>query len=352
MKNPLVRTIGTLSVLLGLAALTACSGAGSAPTAAPEPDSATPVHVTVAEQGVADLSSGVAPHLADELGYFAEEGIVVDEFVSVQKGQDAINGMVSGAVTFTHTAPEAIVANQNGADIVGVATSWASPALFGVAAPGIDSWADLKGKTVAIGAPNDIVAVIVKDVLAKAGLDPEADVQYVPLGATPARVQAVLNGQADATVATIQGSAEQVASGQLVALGAAPEGEEQVALLNSAIQAPRAWVEKNRAATVAYLRAIDRAIAYMKDPANKDDVVARIHALNDVPEAAIAEAVDFFLLEPPADSFYYPADMRIPEGTFDSTVEAYKSAGLLGADVEVTEDDFMDYSFADEALQG
>jgi NitT/TauT family transport system substrate-binding protein len=349
MKIPLGRSIATAVTVVTLGALTACS---STSTPGASPDTSAPVHVTVAEQGVADLSSGVAPHLADELGYFEEEGIVVDEFVSVQKGQDAINGMISGSVTFSHTAPEAIVANQNGADIVGIATSWASPALFGVAAPGIDSWEDLKGKTIAIGAPNDIVAVIVKDLLAKAGLDPETDVQYVPLGATPARVQAVLNGQADATVATIQGSAEQVESGELISLGAAPDGTEQVALLNSAIQSPRTWVESNPEATVAYLRAIDRAITYMKDPANEDDVVSRIHELNQVPEGAIAEAVDYFLLNPPENTAYYPADMRMPEDTFASTVDAYKMAELLGADVEVTEDDFMDYSFADEALKG
>lgn len=352
MMTTLKRGAGIAVALLALGALVGCSSPASAPTPTTTKESQVPVvHVTVAEQGLGGFSGGFLPHLADKLGYFASEGIVVDNYVSVANGQAAINGMVSGSITFAHSAPEGIVADQSGAGIIGIACGWASPAFFMVAKPGLTSWSDLKGKTIAIGAPNDITAVIVKDLIKKAGLDPNRDVKYVALGATPARVSALLNGQVDATVATLQGISVPLSQKKLVNLGAAPKGTEQIPVLSSDIEVSKNWANSHRSATVAYLRAIHKALIYAKDPAHQDYVINLIDAVSGLPDGSNTPSLKYYLISPPKGSFYFPLNMHVPAGIFASTIKAYKQIGFLAPSVKMSESAYMDYTFADAALR-
>lgn len=343
--SPRPRSIFAALAAASLLAITAgCGSSGSDAAADGELAS-----IVVAEQGKAGLTTGAVAYLADELGYFKEEGLEIKEYVEVTKGSDAISGMLSGAVQVSHIGADGIVAASQGGGVVGIAANTDASIWTVVASADVKSWDDLKGKTIALGSTSDITRPVFDSLAEQAGLDPQEDLEYVALGATPQRIAAVSNGQAAATIATYP-SAQTVIETGLTDLGFAPEGGTPPRLMTTDIEASKAWTEEHPDQVVGYLRAIAKARDYMKDPANADDVAQRINAISDQPVDAVKVALEMYFYDQPAESGLYVDDFHHTEGSFDATVKEYLELGLIKK--SITEEEYMDYSFADEALKG
>lgn len=325
--------------------MTACSSSNGGG----ESTGADPVKITVAEQGNAGFTTGLYPHLAQELGYFADEGIEIEKFVSVTKGSDAVAGMVAGSIQVSHIGPEGITAKSKGADVVGIAATFDASIWSVLANKQITSWSDLKGKTIALGSLSDITAVVFDKLAAAAGLDPKKDLKYVALGATPQRVAAVENGQAAATLATYPTVSAAMSKGTLTNLGFAPQGDSIPRLIATDVEASGEWARQNPDVVERYLKAIIRTVDYLKNPDNKSAAVDKIAGLTKDSPEAIADGLDAYMYDPAAENAYFPDDYHHGEGVFDATVDDYMSVGLL--DKKVSESDYMDYSYVDKALQ-
>lgn len=342
------RALLAMGGLLTAAALAGCGASGTPDVGSPESaDAGGLTEITIAEQSRGGLSTGALPHLADQLGYFEEEGLKVNEYVVVTKGSDAISGMISGTVQFSHIGADGFVAAAQGGEIVGIAANTDSSFWTVVADPSITDWSQLKGKTIALGATNDITRAVFDQLAVQAGLDPDHDLTYVALGATPQRVAAVKEGQAAATIAAYAGAGRVIDEG-LVDLGFAPEGTDVPQLMTTDIEASRTWAENNPEETASYLRAIRKAADYAKDPANADEVADIITGVSEEPVEYIKQGLENYYINPPTPEAFFPEDFRHVPGAFDATVEAYKELGLFQG--EITEEEYMDYSYADKAL--
>lgn len=339
-RNRTSRSFTILASLgLAAAALAACS----------DSDAANGMEITVAEQSVAGMTTGLYPHLAEELGYMEDEGITIKEYVSVTKGSDAISGMQSGAVQVSHIGVEGVSAASKGAGVIGIAAEMDASIWTVISSPDITSWEQLKGETIALGSTSDITRVIFDRLAEAAGLDPDEDLTYVALGATPQRIAAVQNDQAAATIATYPPVHTVIESGSVNDLGFAPEGSETPQLMTTDVEASRKWAEGNPDAVAAYLRAIIRAVDFVRDPANEDDAVELISTLSDNPPEAVRAGLRAYFYDPIVEGAYFPDGYRHAPGVFDATVEAYVDLGLM--DEAISEDDYMDYSYLDQALE-
>lgn len=334
-----LRLAAALLTTVTAATLAGCGG-GSDPAEARK--------ITIAEQSKAGLTTGLWPHLAQELGYFKDEGITVEKYVSVKTGSDAISGMQSGAVQVSHIGVEGVTAAAKGADVVGIAAAMDASIWTVIAEPGVDSWPDLRGKTIALGSVSDITRVVFDELAKQAGLDPKTDLKYVALGATPQRIAAVQNGQVAATIATYPPAADALAKGNLKDLGFAPEGKTPPRLMTTDIEASKAWAEENPDVVAGYLRAVIRAIRYAKDPANEKDAAARIARLSGTSPKAAAKALRVYFHDPAVKDAYFPKDFRHAPDVFDATVQAYVDLGLL--EKPIAQDEYMDYRYLDRAL--
>jgi NitT/TauT family transport system substrate-binding protein len=334
-----VRRLAALVVVSSMA-LTAC---GVDAGAAPAPSAGSPISITVAEQGIAGISAGMPAHIADELGFFKEEGLAV-EFVVVTKGSDALSGLMSDAVKIFHGADGMIAASEGGG-VVGIGALTDRSIWTLVANKKIANWADLEGETIALSSTSDVTRSVFNKVAGQGGVDP-TKVDYVALGAPSQRVTAVKNGQATATFTTYP-SAESALKEGLNNLGFSPAGVEVPAMVTSEIVASKAWAQKNPEQVQAYLRAIRKSLDYVKDPKNAEDVAKIVSKLNKEPTESILKALDIYYLNP-AQVGYFPDDFRHMEGAFDATVKAYQELGLMRK--TITEAEYMDYSFADAAL--
>lgn len=304
--------------------------------------------IVVAEQGTAIVPAGLLPHLADELGYFAEEGLYVEEFISVTKGTDAISGMVSGSVDVSHIGAEGVIlASESGGGVVGIGANTDTSQWTVVAAPGIASWDDLKGKTIAVGSTSNITRAMFDKLARAAGLDPETDLTYVGLGDTPQRVAAVQNGQAAATLATFPSAARVISDG-MVDLGFTPEGSEVPAMMTTAIEASEEWTKSNPEQVTSYMRALRKTVEHIRDKENEEEVAKIAAELSGEDLDQVKDAIDRYFRDPAMADIFFPADFHHAPGAFDATVDAYIEMGLMTK--RITEEEYMDYSFADQAV--
>lgn len=346
-RHRLRRWTGSAAALVVAATLglTACGGpaAGGGSVAGSR-------EVVVAEQSRAGMTTGLYPHLAQELGYFADEGITIKDYVNVTKGSDAITGMQSGAVQVSHIGADGIAAAAKGADVVGIAAEMDASIWTVVSTPSITRWEQLRGKTIALGSTNDITRVVFDRLAADAGLNPGVDLTYVALGATPQRIAAVQNGQAAATIATYPPVHSPIAAGAVHDLGFAPPGADIPRLMTTDIEASRSWAEANPDVAAGYLRAIRRTVEFVRAPANSARTIELIAKLSETTPEAARAGLEKYFQRPAVDNAYFPADMRHGPGVFDETVRAYQGLDLLTK--PMTEDEYMDYSYLEKAMEG
>ncbi len=209
--------------------------------------------------------------LAKDLGFFEKEGLDFEitglastplVLNALKAGQADISGM-SGSTALK------LDATGDMATVVFVSYSGhGSPsASVVVGKKGISSIQDLKGKKIGVGAVGGADQVATIPVLRAQGLDPDKDVQWVPIGSPSARVAALMSGQIDAITTTIMTWIPISGNPDLrVIIG----GEEYSKIVPSVAGTITTvdFMDKNPEAIQRYTRAIIKASRYFAE--NKD----------------------------------------------------------------------------------
>ena len=135
--------------------------------------------------------------------------------------------------------------------------------------PEIPSVADLKGATLAVDALSTGYAFVLRAMLTAGGLH-DGDYTLLPLGSTPARYKALLDGRVAATIISAPGDFDAEAKG-MRKLGDiyATIGPYQGVVTT----VRRAWLRDNRALANAYVRGTRAGLGWTFDPANRDEAV-------------------------------------------------------------------------------
>lgn len=132
-------------------------------------------------------------------GFFHKYGLDV-ELVFIQGSGVLTAAMVSGQVPLTFLAGAAVVSSAiAGADTVLV--SCAINTLFWrlFSTPNIKTVGDLKRKNIGVTRLGTLEDGVLRYLLKERGLNPDRDVTFVPVGATPQRVIALSRGVIDAS---------------------------------------------------------------------------------------------------------------------------------------------------------
>ncbi|MGH3344942.1 MAG: ABC transporter substrate-binding protein [Carbonactinosporaceae bacterium] len=226
----------------------------------------------------------VPAQIAQEQGYFKDEGVDV-EIVAFQGGADLVKGMASGAAQIgAATGFDPAAAAAKGVPMsafAGVATESPMVVVAG-AGSGVESTADLCGKKLGITRFGSLTDFAVRVV----GRDEGCTITAVPLGAAPAQVAAMTQGEVDGFVwSTEVGIAmEQAGKGHIVARLPDVIDEDQYGIF----MAQPEYLKANRETAEAFLRAVYRAVAWMKDDANREEAIDRTAKLLEL-EPAVAE---------------------------------------------------------------
>lgn len=246
--------------------------------------------------------------LAQALGFLEDGGI---EDVEIILSDEYMAGLVGRSLDIAHgdTSEFLAAGNASGLPITMISMHrdfewW----IMGVRA-GIETPEDLKGKTVTGGSLAGRNTWIMRQVLMQMGLDPNADVNFVPSsGGSDSRLGAVINGSIDAaSLFPRHQAALNEAGGKFIFQELVSAPQESFAVMGD-------WLEKNADTAQAWILADLKARQWLHDPANKErayqimidlgyDIPDEFRALYDVELAQLsrdggfdsAEAMDDFV---------------------------------------------------------
>ena len=144
-------------------------------------------NLTVVNYGTITFSALHWPYLiAEQEGMFQKEGIELKRVLGGTTTATA-QALVAGSTDFAQmNLVSLLAANSGGADLVALAADTLVPIYSLIVHPSIKSYADLKGKRLAVASPTDPLNYVMARMLAANGLT-ASDYEMIGLGGTPTR---------------------------------------------------------------------------------------------------------------------------------------------------------------------
>jgi ABC-type nitrate/sulfonate/bicarbonate transport system substrate-binding protein len=255
-------------------------------------------------------------------GFLAREHIVIT-MMPLTGTTHMVDALDKGDVDATGTAsPYMIEAALKGSDAVAVVGGVANPIYSLIAKPEIKTVADLKGKLVAISAPPDTITLSTRLLLAKGGLQ-NGDYRTKEIIGTTQRADCLTSGLCDAVPL---GQPDDIVFVQKGFRKLGDSLEVIPALQFNVIATRRSWAAAHKDVVTALARAFGATFRYLRDPANRDDVVNLIvETTGTTPE--VARAVLALYYEP--DRGVMPKQGEINMAGFAEVIELLGAAGEI-----------------------
>ncbi len=210
------------------------------------------------------------PNLAAEArGFFAAEGLSVTTTFT-KSSQEQRDALRLGQCDIAHSAVDNAFAliRDAGFDVsivVGLDHGFNKI----MTRAGLFNYDDLRGKILAVDAPDTAFALLAYDVLARRGLQRGRDYQVSVVGATPFRLDALIKGEADFSLLNLPFNLlAQEAGCYMLDDPAAVVGDYQA----TCGFVSKAWVADKGDVLVRYLRAYIAGLNWARDPANRDEL--------------------------------------------------------------------------------
>jgi ABC-type nitrate/sulfonate/bicarbonate transport system substrate-binding protein len=263
-------------------------------------------------------------YVAERQGLFAKNGIEIETTLhpSVDKATAAVK---EGEFDVAITPPEGAIRDAvAGGNLRVVAANVNRLPLSLISHPRFERIEDLKGAVLGTSSLTEGTALYTMEVLRRHGLNYPGDYTFNVVGLHPARWKALQEGTIDAAVQLIPLNFIAEDAGYRN-LGEVTDYIPEIAF--TAIIVDKGWAEKNRAAVVAFLRALIQATAWMDDQANDTPLLALMAELIHADGKYGRLSLDYM-----REKRVFPSDLSIPEAAFSKTVELMEKAGFPAAD--------------------
>ena len=214
-----------------------------------------------------------------EKGFFKDHGVDVN-VETTPSSMYQVQKLVAGEFDLACTAVDNVFAYQTGAGEIEldrepdlfIAMGATQIELSFVVAPDIESFADLKGKTIAMDALATGFAFVLYQMLENAGVSRD-DITLVSVGSTPSRWESVRDGDHAGTLLIEPFTSAARGAGFPIlesSLDTFTHYQGQV------YTASRSWAGKNQDRVVAFIKGYLNALDWALDPANKDEAEAML----------------------------------------------------------------------------
>jgi len=230
--------------------------------------------------------------IGERQGFFRREGLDFKVVVPIPGGSDKmIEALHDDTADVTHVAaPFLVRAALGGSDAVAVAAEFNNPIYSLVAKPDVRSFADLKGKLIALADEAGTITISMRKLLALHGLR-DGDFRVKTIEGTPARFQCLVRGECDAAPLGQPQDFSAVEKGCRV-LGLSTKVVPE--LLYTVTAARRSWGEAHKDALVRYARGLAASFRFIRDPANRGVVVKAVVEATDATAAAAEQSLKLF----------------------------------------------------------
>ena len=290
--------------------------------------------------------SNLSIYAAQHNNVFAKHGLAV-ELLFTPNSDVLRNGLAKGDHQIAHAGVDNAVAMAElaGADIA-IVTGGDNGFNRVFVQPEITSYADLRGKTVVVDAPNTAFALLLYKVLKDNGLN-KGDYTVRPVGGTPLRLEAMTKDKANAAAGVLNPPFSfRAAQAGLKDMGAAAKAIGSYQSDGAFVM--REWAKANGDTLVRYIRAYLEGRRWALDPKNKVEAIAlladRLKLAPDIAAQSYAVATD-------------PAEGMAKDAKFD--MEGFKNVLKLRAEIEgqwggspPAAEKYLDLSYYEKALTG
>lgn len=248
---------------LALAAALCCAGAARAA------DAPTGAKITLRYVTPSITAQNWTNFIAAAKGFYDREGIDVD--MTPVDPTTLLPALIGGSAELSLApAGSLVVAVDKRAQIVAVGAGADRIPYSLMAAPGIKTLKDLKGKRIGAVAPYEAYTAVIKQILRKAGLDPEKDVDFVYGGGQNQRFAALIGGAVQAGLLSPPQDAKAAERG-FTALAFTPDYYHFLQLSITTVR--RDWAQQHADALRRYLRSQADASRWLNDRRNKAEAM-------------------------------------------------------------------------------
>jgi ABC-type nitrate/sulfonate/bicarbonate transport system substrate-binding protein len=292
--------------------------------------------------GLSNFSIFAAQHK----NLFAKHGLAV-EVLNTPNSDVLRNGLAKDDHQIAHAAVDNAVAMVELAKAdVAIVTGGDNGFNHIFVQPEINAYADLRGKTVVVDAPNTAYALLLYKALKDAGLN-KGDYAVKPVGGTTARLEAMTKDKANAAAAVLNPPFSfRAGEAGLKDMGTATKAVG--AYQSDGAFVMRDWAKANSDALVRYISAYVEGRRWALDPANKAEAIAllseRLKLTPQVAALSYAAATD-------------PAEGMAKDAKFD--MAGFANVLKLRAEIEgqwggkpPAPEKYVDLSYYDRALSG
>lgn len=285
-----------LSMIMAAAlalSITACSGGGNGSGVNSEnTGSEASSGEAIQFWGVNDPQISAQQIIADELGYFEDEGVNVD-FEFLQTGTDMNSLMAGGtAVICAEAQYQTTALKANGVDftiLAPLANCGGTQCVVAGPKTGITKSSQLEGATIAMSNGAG-VNMAVKSMCEETGVDYDS-IKWVYCDPSE-QIAALMNGDVDAMACWEPYCSQAVEQGGTLLFNGIHsymsdcEGDKEWMAFYATLHCNDAFLESNRDDVVAIMKALDRATDYIND--NRDDAVKIIAKAVETDEETVA----------------------------------------------------------------
>jgi len=264
-------------------------------------------------------------HIAQRKGFFTREGINLQMLPIDGGAANMVIALTKGVVDITRTATPYLIQDVlAGSDNVAILGETATPIYSLIVKPEIKNFTDLKGKTIGLSLAIDTISISTRRLMALNGIK-EGDFKVKELVGTPARSDCLKKGDCDA-VPLGQPEDLQLLQQGYRRLGVSTDAMSNFQFIVSAVR--RSWAEKNKDALVRYVRALASSYRYMREPANREDVIRIVLDTTGSSEAIARQTLQLYF-EP--DRGVVPKQGEIDVKGFNEVIRVMGEVGELKA---------------------
>lgn len=243
-------------------------------------------------------------YVAQSKRLFEREGISVEATLTRSSARQ-LEQLIEGDFDIGFQQSDHVVRGvERGSDLFIFMAQAHAPELTLVAAPGIHSFADLKGKEIAVDGARTGYSLLLRKLLADKGL-PAGDYALKEIGGSKERFDSLFSGATFASLLNPPFDRSLLATG-FVSLGTT--GEYFPTYPGSIAAARRGWAQRNESQLVAFIRAFTAAHAWLQDPGNKAEAIGLLPARLNIDANVAAQTYDELVKRAPPK--ITPDDLR------------------------------------------
>jgi NitT/TauT family transport system substrate-binding protein len=255
----------------------------------PAPASAAPARLTKVRMGV----TGQSPtywhaYIATEKGFFAQQGLDFETLL-IPSSVTQTQALIAGDLNFNAYSVDSVAkAVVGGAPLKLIGSAQEIPNFLLMVDPSITTWNDLRGKTLGAGSPGGYYDVILRAMLTANGLN-AGDYELRSIGNSSLRLPAIQSGQITGAIMGDPDAFTARAAG-LRSLGTVQQFVHDVQYTGYAVD--DGWAKAHPDLVVGFLRGVLRAIAWINDPANKEEAKRVYGQISQLDDAFLEDVYD------------------------------------------------------------